>query len=114
MREREKSTVVACTAVGTYNLYTCPKNCRTKVVLVFITNANGNNTVTLSWYRKAEDTSYFIIGAKNMIQGEYIQLSDSYLVLEPEDRLDITITNVGIVDGICTAEELFLGNTTNA
>lgn len=113
MQTREKSQVIACTTSGVYNLYTCPKNCRSKVVLVFVTNANGNNTVSISLYKKNVDTSYYILGSKNMSQSDFVQFSGSYLVLEPEDRLDVSITTLGVVDAICTVEETFLGNVTN-
>ncbi len=109
---RAISHVVACTTAGTYNLYTCPLNCKAKIPLVYFTNANGNNTVSLKWYRKQDNFSYYIIGGKNMTQGEFVQLSNSYIVLEPQDRLDIIIDNNGIIDALCTAEEVFVANTT--
>lgn len=111
---REISKIIACTAIGTYNLYTCPLNCRSRVPLVFVTNANGNNTVSIKWYRKEQNTSFFIQGGKNLALGESIQLSGSYIVLEPEDRLEITIANAGIVDALCTVEEMFSANKTRA
>ena len=112
MAERAISKVIACNTAGTYNLYTCPLNCRAKIPLVFFTNANGNNTVDLKWYRKADDASYYIVGGKNMSQGEFVQLSQAYIVLEPEDRLDITIGSNGVIDALCTAEETFTSSTT--
>lgn len=115
MRElRQKSVIIACTvaADSPYNLYTCPANCRAMVPLVFITNANGTNTVDLQWYRASDTTSYYIIGGKNLGLGEFIQLSDGYIVLEPGDRLDVTIDSNGNVDALCTVEEMFLGNST--
>lgn len=111
MTERAISNVVSCTTAGTHNLYTCPLNCRAKIPLVFFTNANGNNTVSLKWYRKKDNVSYYIIGGKNMTLGEFVQLSNAYIVLEPEDRLDITLGSDGIIDALCTAEEMFISNT---
>jgi hypothetical protein len=111
---REISKIIACTTVGTHNLYTCPLNCRSKIPLVFITNAGGNNTVSLKWYRKAQNISFFIQGGKNLSLGESLQFSGAYIVLEPEDRLDITITHNGVVDALCTVEEMFLANKTRA
>ena len=111
---REISKIIACTTLGTYNLYTCPLNCRAKIPLVFIANAGGNNTASLKWYRKAQNISFFIQGGKNLSLGEFIQFSGAYIVLEPEDRLDITITNNGVVDALCTVEEMFLANKTRA
>lgn len=114
MVERAISHVVSATTIGTHNLYTCPLNCRAKIPLVFFTNANGNNTVSLLWYRKQDNASYYIIGGKNMSLGEFVQLSNAYIVLEPEDRLDIVIGSNGVVDALCTAEEMFISNTTRA
>ena len=78
--------------------------------MVFFTNANGNNTVSLKWYRKQTDISYYIIGGKNMSLGEFVQLSDGYIVLEPEDRLEIVLGSSGLVDALCTAEEYYTPN----
>lgn len=111
---RAISKVIACTTAGTYVLYTCPPNCRAKIPLVFITNANGTNSITFKWYRKVTDVSYFIIGGKNLSLGEFIQFSGSYIVLDPEDRLEVTLGSNGNVDALCTAEETFTPNTTRA
>jgi len=111
---REISKIIACTTVGTHVLYTCPLHCRSKIPLVFITNANGNNTISLKWYRKSADTSYFIVGGKNLSLGEYVQLSQGYIVLEPEDRLEVVLGSAGVVDALCTAEENFAANKTSA
>jgi len=109
---RAISHVIACTTAATHVLYTCPLNCRSKIPLVFFTNAGGNNTVSLKWYRKIDDAAYYIIGGKNMSTGEFVQLSNAYIVLEPEDRLEIVLGSSGLVDALCTAEELFSANTT--
>ena len=47
-----------------------------------------------------------------MSTGEFVQLSQSYIVLDPEDRLEIVLGSSGLVDALCTAEELFTANTT--
>jgi hypothetical protein len=109
---RAISKIIACTTAATHVLYTCPLNCRAKIPLVFFTNVDGTNTVSLKWYRKADDTTYFIIGGKNMSEGEFVQLSQGYIVLDPEDRLEIVLDDSGVVDALCTAEELFAANTT--
>jgi hypothetical protein len=111
---RATSKVIACTTAGTHILYTCPSNCRAKVPLVFFTNANGTNTVNLKWYRKQDNVSYYIIGGKNMSEGEFVQLSDAYIVLEPEDRLEIILSSSGVIDALCTAEEYFIANIPRA
>lgn len=111
---RDRSVIVACTvaADSPYVLYTCPANCRAKVPLIFIVNANGTNTITFKWYRAADTTAYFIVSGKNFSAGEFLQLSDGYIVLDPEDRLEVTIGSNGTVDALCTVEETFLSNQT--
>ena len=109
---RAISHIIACTTAATHVLYTCPLNCRSKIPLVFFTNAGGTNTVSLKWYRKADNITYFILGGKNMSTGEFVQFSTGYIVLDPEDRLEIVLNNSGVVDALCTAEELFTANTT--
>lgn len=107
---REKSPLIACTVSGTtYTLYTCPPNCITRVPLVFITNANGNVSVTFKMYKAFNTTSYFIIGGKNMSQGEFIQLSDpTGLILEAGDKLEVIPTgSTVVVDALCTVIEQF-------
>lgn len=109
--DRAISKVIETNGAGTYNLYTCPPNCRAKIPLVFITNGGNNNaTFSLKWYRKQDDFSYFIVGGKNLSTGEFIQLKDGYVVFEPEDRFDLVVTSGARIDALCTAEETFLAN----
>lgn len=107
---REKSEIISCTVDGQREtLYTCPLNCRARVPLVYIVNANGTVTVTFEWYRAADDTHYYVVSGKNFSTGESIQLSDSYIVLEPGDKLEVTPDGTTpIVDAICTVEEVFI------
>jgi len=108
--DRPTSTIKSFTTSGSTGiLYTCPLNCRSKVVLVYIVNAGPNVSVNLKWYRASTSTSFFILGSKNMALGEYVQLSDSYIILDPGDRLELTPTGTTpLVDAICTAEETFI------
>lgn len=114
MTERAISKVISCLTAGDHTLYACPLNCRAKIPLVFFTNANGTNTVSLLWYRKQDNADYYIIGGKNMTQGEFVQLSDGYIVLEPEDRLTVRLDSAGVIDALCTAEEEFAANIRRA
>lgn len=107
---REKSPIIACTVSGTtYTLYTCPANCVARVPLVFITNANGTASAEMKIYKAANATSYFVIGGKNLAQGEFIQLSDATgLILEAGDRIDVKVTgSTVLVDALCTVIEQF-------
>lgn len=114
MEARAVSKIIAITTIATKNLYTCPSNCRAKIPLVYIINVSGNNTVQLKWFRKEDNTSYFIIGGKNLSVGESVKLSESYIVLEAGDRLDVTTASAGVVDALCTAEEFFTANINRA
>jgi hypothetical protein len=107
---REKSPLIACTVSGTtYTLYTCPPNCVARVPLVFITNANGTASVEMKIYKASTAVSYFIIGGKNLAQGEFVQLSDNTgLILETGDKIEVKATGSTVnVDALCTVIEQF-------
>lgn len=109
--ERPRSVVQSFTTPDTRGvLYTCPPNCRSKMVLLFIANANGNVNVSIEWYRASADTHYFILGAKSFTQSDFLQFTDSYIVLEPGDKIEVTLTNNANpeVDVFCTVEEMFI------
>jgi hypothetical protein len=112
--ERVKSPLISCTVKDQREtLYTCPANCRTKVPLVYIVNANGNTDVLFEIYKAAEDTYYYIIAGKNFAEGEFLQLSDAYIVLEAGDKLEVTPSGntSPLIDALCTVEETFYGNS---
>ena len=108
---RSRSVVKAFTVEDVRGeLYVCPNNCRTRVILLFLSNANGNTSVDIEWYRAADTDHYFIVGGKNLTSGEYIQFSDGYIVLEPGDKLEITPSGNATPDihAFCTVEETFI------
>lgn len=108
---REKSPLIACTVSGTvYTLYTCPANCRARVPFLYITNANGTATANIKIYKAAQAISYFILGGKNLAQGEFVEIqNDAGFILEPGDRIDVTATGTTVnVDAICTVVEQFI------
>lgn len=86
-------------ALGTY-----------KVVLLFVANANGNTSVKIEWYRASEALHYYILSGKNLGSGEFLQFSDSYIVLEPGDKLEITPSANATpnIHAFCTVEESFI------
>lgn len=108
---RRQSFGVSCeTEDQTEVLYTCPANCRAEVEMLFVVNANGNTTVSGTWYDASQDTSFNLIGGKNMTAGEYILLTGAVLVLEPGDEIDITPTANASpdIDAMCTVIETFI------
>ena len=78
------------------------------MVLLFVKCVNNNVTVDVQWDR-ADSTHAHILGGKNMSAGEYIQLSDGYIVLEPGDAIKVTVTgSTPHVDLFATVEEFFV------
>lgn len=107
---RARTPITKCTVSATRTVfYTCPPNSVAHIPLVYIVNANGTVSITFEIYKAASDTHFFIIAGKNLALGETIQLSESYIVLEPGDKLVITCTGSTVnVDALCTAEEMFI------
>ena len=105
---------VATTDDSATTLYTCPTNCKAHMSLLFITNASANDSdIAVNWYISAEDTSYFILGSKNLASGEFIQFSDAFIVLEAGDQIRLTPSSTAggnnpQIDFFCTVEEFFL------
>lgn len=111
----------------TYDLYTCPANCSAEVEMVHIVNADGNANVFVYWYiaptniprYKSSHPDYStwivsgytsnLLGGKNMTSGEFIQLTDTTLVLEPGDKVQVLVTNNATphIDVLCTVTETF-------
>lgn len=92
-----------------YTLYECPANCNAYMHLLFAANADGNTTLSISWYRTRYSDTFAILGGKNMTSGEYVQLSNGFIVMEPGDKMLVTVTAAGTpnMDVLCTVEEVF-------
>lgn len=111
--ERVNTLFISCTVKDQREtLYTCPSNCRTKIPLVYIVNANGNTDINFEIYKAVTNTRFYILSGKNFAESEFIQFSDSYIVLEPGDKLEVTPSGntSPLIDAFCTAEETFYGN----
>ena len=107
-RARTPITKVTVSATRT-PFYTCPANSRAKIPLIYIVNANGTVSITFEIYKADSGTHFYIIAGKNLALGETIQLFNSYIVLEPGDKLELTCTGATVnVDAMCTAEEIFI------
>ena len=114
MENRAKTYNVTCTvSAQEYTLYTCPQNSRAHMNLLYLSNSNGTTTVSVEWNR-ADGSHVHILGGKNLSLGDFIQWSDAYIVLEPNDTITVTATVNGIphLDAMCTVEEYFLPNRT--
>lgn len=107
---RARTPIIEITTSGVRtNLYTCPNNCRTKVPLVYIVNANGNVGIDLEIYKSDADRYFFILSGKNLSLGQSVQLDNAYVVLEPGDGIFVKATGTTPrVDALCTVEETFI------
>lgn len=108
---RRQSFGVSCeTEDQAETLYHCPANCRAEVEMLFVVNANGNTTVSGTWYDSSASAGYAILGGKNMVSGEYLLLTGAVLVLEPGDEIRITPTGNASpnIDAMCTVVETFV------
>lgn len=115
MDSRSRTANVECIVAGQlYTLYTCPDNCKAKMNLLYVTNVSGGTaTVNIEWER-ADGSHAHILGNKNMADGEFVQWSDAYIVLEAGDYFTAQVAGSGAthVDVFCTVEEYFLPNRT--
>ena len=95
-------------------LYTCPANCISYVSLIFLSNGTSNaSDVKVEWYDLSETSYITIVGAKNLTAGDFLQLSDAFLVVEAGDLVRVTPSNTGgganpDIGCIATVEEVFL------
>jgi len=113
---RTKSEIIACTTDDVaVTVYTCPANARAHMNLLFTTNASAQSTdIEIKWYRASKATSYFILGAKNLASGEFIQFNgEAFIVLESGDYIAVkpSATSAAaspVVDVLCTVEEFFI------
>jgi hypothetical protein len=111
---RTKSEIVAISTDDVpVTLYTCPANSKAHMSLLFITNASSNaSDINVQWYRASVATSFFIIGGKNLTQGEFIKFDGAFIVLEAGDYVTVETTStagsgVPDTDAFCTVEEFF-------
>ena len=111
---RTKSEIVAISTDDVpVTLYTCPANSKAHMSLLFITNASSNaSDINVQWYRASLATSFFIIGGKNLTQGEFIKFDGAFIVLEAGDYVTVETTStagsgVPDTDAFCTVEEFF-------
>lgn len=113
---RTKSEIIAISVDDTpVTLYTCPANAKAHMNLLFFTNASSNaSDVNVQWYRASKSASYFILGGKNLSQGEFVQFDGgAFIVLEAGDYITLETTGTagsGIpnLDAFCTVEEFFI------
>lgn len=107
---RARTVNVECTTEDQEEtLYTCPANCRSFMSLLYITNISGGTCTVDIEFNRADSTHMHILGSKNMSNGEFIQWSDAYIVLEPTETITVTPSSQGSphIDVMATVEEFF-------
>ncbi len=90
-------------------LYTCPANCRALMSLLYVTNISGGTCTVDIEFNRADATHMHILGSKNMANGEFIQWSDAYIVLEPTETITVIPSSQASphIDVMATVEEFF-------
>lgn len=106
---RERSTHISCTTSGTrVTLYECPSQCRARVPLIYVTNINSHSTLNIEVYKAATTSRFFLVSARPVAISDFVQFSGNYIVLEPGDRVEVTITGTTPrADATATIEEIF-------
>lgn len=107
----------ASVSANKYNMYTCPANARAVIPLIYINNSTGGGAVTvlLEIYKSDDTTSYELLTGHSLAAGAVVKINEEFgIVLEPNDRIDITCTGGGTVnvDALCTVHEQFVINRT--
>lgn len=89
-------------------VYTCPANCMSKVVLLYVTNhGSGNKTLTVQWYDASTNTSYYILGGYILSAYGFLKMDNSYIVLHAGDTLTITPEALSSMSALLTVEEFY-------
>jgi hypothetical protein len=87
-------------------IYTCPPNYIAKMVLLFVSNHEGNNkTVQVQWNDVSAGGTYHIVGGYSLAANAYLKLDGSYLVLNPGDTVLVTPQAGSTMDATITVEE---------
>ena len=105
--------VAATTEDAVTNIYTCPSNCRALIPLLYVTNVSGGTCTVNIEFDRADGSHMHILGSKNMANGEFIQWTGSYIVLESGDELNVTPSSQATphIDVMVTVEEFFKFNS---
>ena len=93
----------------TEDVYTCPANCRAELTYILANNSGGStNTISIKWYDSSETYASGFIEGKSLNAGDYIELPNVELVLEPGDKIQVTPTSAGHIDTVLTVTETFI------
>lgn len=96
------------TGAALTEIYTCPNNFVTKMVLLFINNrTNGNVVVGVKWHDYSSGEQINILSAYTIGGYGYLKLDQSYLVLEAGDKMEVVTQSGAEIDVIVSVEEMY-------
>jgi hypothetical protein len=74
-------------------MYKCPADCTSAINLLYINNTDGGHkTISIAWFRKDKNTTIPIIYTYSVAANSFLQFSNGYVVLQPEDEIRVTQT----------------------
>lgn len=109
-KSRARTVNVECTTEDQEEtLYTCPTNCRAYMSLLYTSNTSGGTCTVDIEFNRADTSHMHILGSKNMSNGEFIQWSGGFIVLEPTETITVTPSSQAAphIDVMATVEEFF-------
>ena len=105
---RRKSVWGHTTTTTTDDIYTCPANCTAEITYILVNNSGGSsNSVDVKWYDDDESYTSAFVSGKNLSSGEFLQFDNIDLVLQPNDKIQLTASSAGHIDSIITITETF-------
>lgn len=77
--------------------------------LLYISNTGGSTVSAEVLFDRADGSEAHILGAKSLSNGDYVQWSGAYIVLEPGDKITVSVSGDATphLDAMCTVEEYF-------
>ena len=101
---RKVSVANNLTTTSKVTAYTVPVKNSALWQLLYIVNTNGNNSISVWWYDHSTNTEFYILGGKNMSQGDYIKFDGSDVVLQENDEIRYQTSTAGAITCIATLE----------
>ena len=99
---RKVTAAITRTVTDKITLYTVPPRNRAEWELLYVISLTGNDTPSVYWYDKSENTEYQVLGAKNLGAGEFVLLSDAVVVMEEDDEIRVKNSSTNTVTYIAT------------
>ena len=91
-------------------LYTCPPNCRSRIISLFAEAADGTNvTVTIEIFKSDVSTYFKVTNEAGLTKGQPTNYASVDIILESGDQYVVTAGgSAPQVDAFVTVEETFI------